>query len=82
MAGVIQKATAQSTVKSSGNSRITMQQYIKQMESEIKKALPSVITPERFTRIVLSALSRKSSTRTNHAAIIPGGHDDGCPAWR
>lgn len=34
-----------------------MQQYIKQMESEIKKALPSVITPERFTRIVLSALS-------------------------
>ena len=35
----------------------TMQQYIKQMESEIKKALPSVITPERFTRIVLSALS-------------------------
>lgn len=57
MAGVIQKATAQSTVKSSGNSRSTMQQYIKQMESEIKKALPSVITPERFTRIVLSALS-------------------------
>ena len=37
--------------------RPTMQQYIKQMEGEIKKALPSVITPERFTRIVLSALS-------------------------
>lgn len=35
----------------------SMQQYIKQMESEIKKALPSVLTPERFTRIVLSALS-------------------------
>lgn len=35
----------------------TMQQYIKSMEGEIKKALPSVITPERFTRIVLSALS-------------------------
>lgn len=35
----------------------TMQQYIKAMEGEIKKALPSVITPERFTRIVLSALS-------------------------
>ena len=27
------------------------------MEGEIKKALPSVITPERFTRMVLSALS-------------------------
>lgn len=35
----------------------TMQQYIKSMEGEIAKALPSVITPERFTRIVLSALS-------------------------
>lgn len=35
----------------------TMQDYIKQMEGEIAKALPSVITPERFTRITLSALS-------------------------
>ena len=35
----------------------TMQQYIKQMQGEIKKALPSVMTPERFSRIVLSALS-------------------------
>ena len=37
--------------------RATMQAYIKRMEGEIKKALPSVLTPERFTRIVLSALS-------------------------
>lgn len=35
----------------------TMQALIKSMEGEIKKALPSVITPERFTRIVLSAIS-------------------------
>ncbi len=35
----------------------TMQGYIKAMEPAIKKALPSVITPERFTRMVLSALS-------------------------
>ena len=26
----------------------TMQDYVKAMEGEIKKALPSVITPERF----------------------------------
>ena len=39
------------------NEKKTMQQYIKSMEGEIAKALPSVITPERFTRIVLSALS-------------------------
>lgn len=57
MAGVIQKATAQNEAKANGNGKATMQQYIKQMESEIKKALPSAITPERFTRIVLSALS-------------------------
>lgn len=35
----------------------TMRDYIKSMEGEIEKALPSVITPERFTRMVLSALS-------------------------
>lgn len=35
----------------------TMQSYIKSMEGEIAKALPSVITPERFTRMVLSAIS-------------------------
>lgn len=51
---MIQNATAN---KPAAGGRPTMQQYIKQMESEIKKALPSVITPERFTRIVLSALS-------------------------
>lgn len=52
----IQKATTAAAVRSSAE-RPTMQQYIKQMEGEIRKALPSVITPERFTRIVLSALS-------------------------
>lgn len=54
MSNAIQKATNNRQMDAS---RPTMQQYIKQMEGEIKKALPSVITPERFTRIVLSALS-------------------------
>lgn len=57
MAGAIQKAAAQNAAKTAGSGKASMQQYIKQMEGEIKKALPSVITPERFTRIVLSALS-------------------------
>ena len=35
----------------------TMKAYITQMKGEIAKALPSVITPERFTRIVTSAIS-------------------------
>ena len=30
---------------------------IRAMEPEIKKALPSVLTPERFTRMALSALN-------------------------
>nr|DAH49074.1 MAG TPA: RecT protein [Caudoviricetes sp.] len=51
----IQKATGGKAM--TAENRPSMQQYIKQMEGEIKKALPSVITPERFTRIVLSALS-------------------------
>ena len=50
MAGKIQNAVTTTGKKS-------MQTYIKSMEGEIKKALPSVLTPERFTRMVLSALS-------------------------
>lgn len=49
--------TIQNKVSTVNTERKTMQQYIKSMEGEIKKALPSVITPERFTRMVLSALS-------------------------
>ena len=51
---MIQQAT-QKSVAVTG--KPALQQYIKQMEKEIQKALPSVITPERFTRIVLSAIS-------------------------
>lgn len=56
--GMIQNATQKNeAVANVGTKPTTMQGYIKQMEKEIAKALPSVITPERFTRIVLSALS-------------------------
>lgn len=61
----IQKAASAKVAHSA--ERPTMQQYIKQMEGEIRKALPSVITPERFTRIVLSALS----TNPKLAATTP-----------
>ena len=53
MANNIQNKVAQN---SNGEKR-TIQSLIKAMDGEIKKALPSVITPERFTRMVLSALS-------------------------
>ena len=47
----------QNSIAKQSNGNKPMQQYIKSMEGEIAKALPSVITPERFTRIVLSAIS-------------------------
>ena len=50
--------TIQSQVANTNNKAgKTIQDYVKAMEGEIKKALPSVITPERFTRMTLSAIS-------------------------
>ena len=54
--GAIQKAAANKTMQHKAGGK-TMQQYVQQMQGEIAKALPSVMTPERFTRITLSALS-------------------------
>ena len=52
MAGAkIQNAVAKTSNKKS------MADWIKVYEPEIKKALPSVITPERFTRMALTAVS-------------------------
>ena len=45
MANIIQRQA----VDMKAPEKKTMQQYIKSMEGEIAKALPSVITPERFT---------------------------------
>lgn len=55
MNNAIQKAAAGNVAASSGKKSI--QDLIKIMAPEIRKALPSVLTPERFTRMVLSALS-------------------------
>lgn len=53
--GAIAKAAAANmAAKKPGK---TIRDHIQSMQGEIAKALPSVITPERFTRIVLSAIS-------------------------
>lgn len=57
MAGKIQNAVSKKEAASPTAQKATLQGLIKQMEGEIAKALPSVITPERFTRMVLSAVS-------------------------
>ena len=55
MANIIQNAQQKAVQKT--DEKKTLQTYIKAMEGEIAKALPTVITPERFTRMVLSAIS-------------------------
>ena len=45
---------------------------IRAMEPQIKKALPSVITPERFTRMVLTALSSTPKLQTCTAESFLG----------
>lgn len=54
MSNLIANATSN---KVANSNKKTLTNYIQAMEGEIKRALPSVMTPERFTRIVLSAIS-------------------------
>lgn len=47
----------------------SMVDYVKKFEPEIKKALPAAITPERFTRMVLTAISVSSNWRSAHRSL-------------
>ena len=51
------KTTTTAVKAATDNKPMTIAQYVNKMGGEIAKALPSVMTPERFTRITLSALS-------------------------
>lgn len=53
--GIIAAQANKQVAKNNGQK--TLQDYMKVMEGQIKRALPSVITPERFSRMVLTALS-------------------------
>lgn len=58
MTSVIQKAAEKKNQLAEATTpRGTLQAMIQQMQGEIAKALPSVMTPERFTRIALSTVS-------------------------
>ena len=56
MAGKIQTA-AKNTVAAADKKQKTMVDYVKAMQPAIEKALPKFMTPERFTRITMTALS-------------------------
>ena len=59
--GDIRSELAKKAEQTQENTKLTksmsIADLIKAMEPEIQKALPSVITPERFTRMALSALN-------------------------
>ena len=52
--GIIKKTTGEIAAR---GKPVTLNDYIKKMQGEIAKALPSVITPERFTRMTLTAVN-------------------------
>ncbi len=54
--GTIAKAGANKELATKTNK--TIKDYLKSYESEFAKALPSVLTPERFTRMALTALTK------------------------
>ena len=62
MSGIISKAAesrkeAPVTAVTQQKKPQTLQEYVQRMSSQIKLALPANLTPERFERIVLTAIS-------------------------
>lgn len=57
MANMIQNAAASTQAVAKTKKPSSIQDYIEVMKPAIQAALPSVMTPERFSRITLSALS-------------------------
>lgn len=55
---------AEETVKLKRN--MSIPDMVKALAPELKKALPSAITPERFTRIALSALNNTPQYSSVH----------------
>jgi recombination protein RecT len=55
--GIIKQQKEQQALAKTKKQPQTLKDFVIAMESQIAKALPSVMTPERFTRIALTALS-------------------------
>lgn len=73
---MIQKATNSRALSAKNDTEDkalkTMQKYVNTMAPAIKAALPSVLTPERFTRITLTALSTNPKLATCTPASFLG----------
>lgn len=57
MSDTVKNKLAAKTQAPEGNDTKNMKYWIEAMKGEISKALPEVITPERFTRMALTAIS-------------------------
>lgn len=55
--GIISQTANAKTVSEATSKKASLRDVVVAMQDDIAKALPKVITPERFTRIALSALS-------------------------
>lgn len=53
--------------------QVTVTDFVKGMQEEFKNALPKVLTPERFTRIALTALNNTPELKKCTAASLVGG---------
>lgn len=67
--GLVEKRAQMQAAEKKDNSMVGL---IRRMEPQIRKALPSVITPERFTRIVLTALSSNPKLQACTAPSLLG----------
>lgn len=67
----IQRATQTQSAPPTGGRDLIIAQ-INQMQSAVKRALPSVMTPERFTRIAVSALSTTPKLAECHPMTFIG----------
>lgn len=56
--GIITKTTSAVAAKKAAGKPVTLKDYVSDSLPELAKALPSVITPERFARMVTSTISR------------------------
>lgn len=61
---------AEETVKLKRN--MSIPDMVKALAPELKKALPSAITPERFTRIALSALNNTTNQAAEEKEAVLG----------
>ena len=71
-----QKAAAKKEQPMKLTKNMTIVDMVKALEPEIRRALPAVLTPERFTRMALSAINNTSRVGKLYAHELYRGVDE------